>query len=408
MKIWSDPPRNRGGEEPNKRDDWYRPARFGLSGAAGPRAEGGALPASSSQTVDDIQVPVRFHYGVIEVSGPVMAASRTDRGSFKRALQYAMDGMYDEVRFTANFLLHGYETAIMGVTSSVAGSVITLVDNILPSNWFKVGLKIDSYVGATNTVRQAGMRVTDVDLGARTITVDTIGATAANDRLYLAGSKDVAPAGLLASVDDGTYKAVHFNIDRTAVGRKDWKSYVNANGTPAVFGNTAKRTLTEILLQRILDEQRVRAGGSRPVDLFYTSLGVRRAFFASLDPDRRYNSGIYDGGWRALKYENGDQMVAWVGDEHALKYTIFGIHTGTAPNNQGGKGRPSKVEDEETLAIFQSIDPDWDESTGSQLKQVYSGGNLVDAVTAFWKWYFNWGSARPNAHARVDDLTEPS
>jgi hypothetical protein len=387
---------------------WYKPGRFGLAGAAGSRAEGGALPSSSSMTIAAIQVSVRYHYGVIEVTGPAIAASKTDRGAFKRALQYAMDGMYEEFRFTINVLLHGYGTAIMGVTSSVAGSVITLTDNVLPPNWFKLGLKIDSYVGTTTTVRQAGMRITDVDLPNKAVTVDTIGATAAGDRIYLAGSKDVAPLGLLSSVDDGTYVAVHFNVDRTAVGRKDWKSYVNANGTPAIFGNAARRTLTEVLLQQVLDEQRIRAGGARAIDLFYSSLGVRRAFFAQLDPDRRYNSSTYDGGWKALKYQNGDDDVMWVGDEHALRYTVFGLNTSVAPNNQGGKGRPSKIEDEEKLSVFQTIDPDWDDSTGSQLKQMYSGGNLVDSVTAFYKWYLNWGSCRPNEHARVDDIFEPT
>lgn len=68
---------------------------------------------------------------------------------------------------------------------------------------------IDSYQSDESTVRQAGMRITSIDVGARKITVDTIGATAATDRLYIGGARNVTPFGLLAAVDDSTYVDFH-------------------------------------------------------------------------------------------------------------------------------------------------------------------------------------------------------
>jgi len=390
---------------------FYKPARFGLAGASGPRAEGAALPAGGTQDRDDIQIQSRYHYGVIEISGPAMAASQGDKGSFKEGLADAMDSMYDEFMLIAGIMVIGHGTGVMGVVSSVAGNVITLVDNILPPNWFQENFKIDSYQSDESTLRQAGMKITDVDLDGLKITVDAAGTTAATDRLYLASAKDQFFHGLLAGVDDGNYVGTYININRNAAGRKKFKSYVNYRSAFTKYGDTTRRTLTTSLLQKTLDQQRVRAGSRRAVDLFYSSLGVRRAYFEALSPDRQFNNEIYDGGWQQLKYSNGDRVIPWHADELALKYTLFALHLGVGPNPnrtdaKGRPARPSKIEDEETWATFEVREADWDDATGSQLKQLYSGGNFVDGVGAFLKWYATTATCRPNAHARIDDILE--
>lgn len=383
----------------------YKPARFGLSGGVGPRAENVALPTPQSNTYDDIQIPVRFHYGVIQVTGPVMAVSKSDKQAFAEALALTMDSMYDEFRLVANIMLYGWGSGIIGVVSSVSGAVITLKNDIHPINWFYEGQRLSVYDSDEVTI-DAGVtdpiNVTDVDLDLRTVTVNSGTSIDANDVLVIAGALNSAPQGLLGAVDDGTYVSTYFGISRSA--RARWKAVVDANGTAAKYGNTSRRAITGNLIQTALDKQRLRAGAARPVDQIISSLGVRRMYWNGLSPDRRFDSAIYDGGWEMLKFSNGDRTIPWFGDEYAPRYTLFGLHTATVP---AGKGKKSdKIQDEEVLAVYEALPPDWDTATGSELKQVYSGAAFVDAVGAFLKWYFNFGSCRPNLFLRMDDLSE--
>lgn len=385
----------------------YKPARFGLSGGVGPRAENTALPTPGTQTFDDIQIPVRFHYGVIQVTGPVMAVSKTDKQAFAEALSLTMDGMYDEFRLVAGIMLYGWGSGIVGRVSSISGAVITLNDDIHPINWFYEGQKLSVYDSDEVTI-DAGVtdpvQVTAVDLSARTVTVSSGTSIDATDRLVIAGSLNMAPMGLLGAIDDGTYVDTYFGISRTA--RARWKAYVDVASGASVtkYGNSAKRAITGNLLQGALDAQRQRAGAARPVDQIISSLGVRRNYWNQLSPDRRFDSAIYDGGWEMLKFSNGDRTIPWFADEYAPRYTLFGLHTATVP---AGKGKKSdKVQDEEVLAVYEALPADWDTSTGSEMKQVYSGAAFVDAIGAFLKWYFNYGTCRPNLFLRMDDLSE--
>lgn len=386
----------------------YKPARFGLSGGVGPRAENSSLPTPGTQIFDDIQIPVRFHYGVIQVTGPVMAVSKTDKQAFAEALALTMDGMYDEFRLVASILAYGWGSAIVGRATSVSGQVLTLKDDIHPINWFYEGLNLQVYDSDEVTIDAGSpgpFQVSSVDLSARTITLSgDISSVDSGDVLVLSGSLNVAPQGLLGAVDDGTYVSTYFGISRSARGR--WKSYVDvaSGATVTKYGNTARRAITGSLLQGALDAQRQRAGAARPVDQIISSLGVRRNYWNSLSPDRRFDSAIYDGGWEMLKFSNGDRTIPWFGDEFAPRYTLFGLHTGTVP---AGKGKKSdKVQDEEVLAVYEALPADWDTSTGSEMKQVYSGAAFVDAVGAFLKWYYNFGTCRPNLFMRMDDLSE--
>lgn len=383
----------------------YKPARFGLSGGVGARAENIALPSPGTQLFDDIQIAVRFHYGVIQVTGPVMAVSKTDKQAFAEALSLTMDGMYDEFRLVASIYAYGPGSGIVGVVSSVASNVITLADNIHPINWFYEGEKLTVY-DSDEVTKDAGaadpITVTAVDLDARTVTVDNATSIDATDRLVINGSLNSVPEGLLSAVDDGTYKDVYFGISRSV--RARWKSVVDATATPVKYGSTTRRAITGDLLQKSLDKQRLRAGAARPIDQIISSLGVRRMFWNSMSPDRRFDSTVYDGGWEQLKFSNGDKTIPWFSDEFAPRYTLFGLHMGTAPAARGKKS--DKVQDEEVLALYEALPPDWDTSTGGELKQVYSGAAFIDAVGAFMKWYYNWGTCRPNLFLRMDDLSE--
>src|SRR6266513_2865888 len=300
--------------------------------------------------------------------------------------------MYDEFRLVANIYLHGWGTGIVGEVSSISTDTVTLKDDVLPISYFYPNQVIDggSSDSSASPNHDTGLIVKTVDKVLKKVQFTTTPSTvAANDYLFIGGSAQVAPLGLFAAVDDSTYVTTYVNVSRSTT--PDFKSYVDAQGgTATKYGNATRRTITPNLLQVVLDEQQLRAGVQRPVDLLYSSLKVRRVFWQGLAPDRRYDSGTYDGGWKAIKFSNGDVEMPWVASEFAPRYTIFGLYTGTNPQPQGHKS--DKIADEEVLALYESPwgAAEWDDASGGQLKQVYSSGAFVDAVGAYLKWYFQF------------------
>ncbi len=390
---------------------YWKSIQTALSGGTGPRAENGALPTPGSLSLTNLLVPDVYHYGVAQMSGPVMDLSEGDKNAFAAAVKLIMDSMFREFRRVKNTLIHGYGAGILGVVGSIASHVITLKDDIHPGAWFYVNQLLDSYTDDTQTTaHDTAIKVTAVDYVNRKVTVSGDSTTVANDVLVLSGVGTTAsPMGLLGIDDDGTYVATYMGASRTTY--PGLKSFVGVGSGQSVtkYGNaaSARRPISEDLIQQMVDTQQTITGSDRPIDLLYSGLGVRRQYFLSLKGDRRYeNNWVYDGGWRQLRFYNGDIELNWMASEFCPRYTLFGLYTGTkrAPERE----KPAKIEDEEILALYQAPwgGAKWDDLTGSQFNRVYSSSNPVDAVVAILKDYFNFASCNPAAFARLDDILE--
>jgi len=66
--------------------------RLALSGGAGPRGELGPLPLAGNYQYQSAQIPLRYHYGVIQLTGQVMNLTKGDKNAFAEALSITMDG----------------------------------------------------------------------------------------------------------------------------------------------------------------------------------------------------------------------------------------------------------------------------------------------------------------------------
>jgi hypothetical protein len=346
------------------------------------------------------------------MSGPVMDLSEGDKNAFASAVKLIMDSMFREFRRVKNTLIHGYGAGVLGVCNAAPSShVITLKDDIHPSSWFYPGMLISTFTDDTQgTAHDAAMPITAVDYVNRKITVTGDSTTTTGDVIILNGVGTTAsPMGLLGIVDDGTYVGTYMGASRTTY--PGLKSFVGVGSGQSVtkYGNaaSARRAISEDLIQQMVDTQQILTGADRPIDLLYSDLGVRRQYWLSLKGDRRYeNNWVYDGGWRQLRFFNGDVELNWMASEFCTRYQLFGFYTGTkrAPERE----KPQKIEDEEVLALYQAPwgGAKWDDLTGSQFNRIYSSGNLVDAVAAILKDYFNFASCNPAAFARLDDILE--
>ena len=70
--------------------------------------EGGGLPVAGSQGVVNLLIPVLHLKGRIQLSYEVMRASRSDKGSFVRAMDLEQKGLVNDVARQRNRALSGF------------------------------------------------------------------------------------------------------------------------------------------------------------------------------------------------------------------------------------------------------------------------------------------------------------
>jgi hypothetical protein len=190
--------------------------------------------------------------------------------------------------------------------------------------------------------------------------------------------------GLAGIVDDGTFVPTFQDLSRSTY--PEWKALVDSNGG-------VLRQLDLKVMQKSLD--RITIYGSDNPTIIVSFPAVRDAYANLVMPDRRFNDELtLDGGFKAVKYTQGDHELPWVVDKYCFHNTLY-------------------ILDESQLRIFELQPMKWDDETGSIWKQqaAQSGGALqqsgfADAYFAYVKWYGNVGTFRPSAHLVVRDVQE--
>jgi hypothetical protein len=68
----------------------------------GARGEFGTTPTAGQQGYKKSRIPLKFNYGALKVSGPILKAARSDRGSFTRALDSEVKGIVRDLKRDVN------------------------------------------------------------------------------------------------------------------------------------------------------------------------------------------------------------------------------------------------------------------------------------------------------------------
>src|SRR5688500_16169570 len=67
------------------------------SGRIGSRGENEQLPQSGAQGYDKAVWDLKYHYGGVRITGPAMAKTASEAGSFLRGLQGELDGIRNDL-----------------------------------------------------------------------------------------------------------------------------------------------------------------------------------------------------------------------------------------------------------------------------------------------------------------------
>ena len=277
--------------------------RYGRSGGVGNRADDGDLPVPNARKTKQAEWETKNIFGRMHISDKTIEASRGSAAAFAPMLETTLEDLQNDAKFNLSRQAWGDTTGLLATIpgGGVTGSVITLSAAVI---WlFAEGMLIDSY--NANVLRQGGMEITAVDDVANTITVDTIGSTAAADGLYIAGSKGLELTGM------------------AAVAAQTGDIYGLARGTYPFLKMTniaVNGEISEIIIQRAIDTAKKKTGAK--TNFLPCSQGVKRAYQNLLTAQKQIVNTIeLKGGSKALSF-NGlplvDDLFAPAGKLYAL------------------------------------------------------------------------------------------
>lgn len=105
------------------------------------RAEEGTLPTKDRQGYDAAIVPAKYIYTRIQMSGQVMKATKSDAGSFVRAMRSEMEGATNDTKRSANRQAHSDGRDALAYYVSGSGGTAPIADDNNGNSFVHVGSK---------------------------------------------------------------------------------------------------------------------------------------------------------------------------------------------------------------------------------------------------------------------------
>lgn len=357
----------------------------GRSTATGSVAEGGTLPTAANQQFEDPRQTVKYIYHTVQVSGPVLAASKSDKGSFARAIKAEMDGAEVDLKNDVARQLFGRATvksatptvirtgavARCGTTTAANLVVLHSTTTVAEMRAFFVGMLVDIIDGDDGSDVAADRSISAIDVSGKTITVS--GAVITTDDTHYvvrANSYDNEILGLRALVNDNTGD----KVDATNAVLVHGLSSTSVPAWASVKVGSTTTPISEDLLEQAFDKVETDGDGGQP-NLILGSYEQRRVLANKLQTQKRYEGKemTLTAGWRGLNVARG----TYVADRYC-------------PDNDAFLIRPSQI------GWFVLEDFGWDDDDGRVLLRA-----TTDAVTARFKGYVQLAALNRNSHCRI-------
>ena len=373
----------------------FVPLHAGRSAGIGAIAESGTLPTAGSQSYNRAEYDLKYLYGRVQVTGPSMAKSKSDAGSFLQILKGELDGVRNDLQKDLARQVYGAGDGVIGKGAlSGTGTLITLSDwEPLKKGQFYVGQTLSGAVESSGVQAAGTLYVTAVAIvgaASSTLTVTKTGTMAdATYALSRAGSVSAGQAlnrfnnGARSNEIDGLARVVNATASTSAsaaapatggtftstvrsgsLGKIDafTETYWDNQRTGTIDATTAL-SLTRI--QEAINLSRTKGGMPSAI---ITSLGVQREFFGLLQANQQFVTAAgtdYVAGFSTLMY-NGMPVVADIDAPWGEMYIL----------------------DESTIKVFSDQNWHFLDADGQTLRQVAN----MDAYEAIMVRYMNIGA----------------
>jgi len=342
--------------------------------STGAKSEGKPLPNKSYTRLETTDVYMKYNYGRIEVSGPVMRASRDDRGAIAKALTTETRNVTTSMRNDVNRQLAcGTGTGVLALNNGGSMTTTWTLDSLLgigfttpsyigsevaPTKYFVAGMEVDGGDATTyTTIDVSGATVTTVNSAVQ-ITGSTITGMDDNGYFMKHDAVDGEIMGLRGIIDDSGHLDTLQTITRSTSGNAYWKSSVVDYGTAA-----APATLSEDYMQEASTLSEKNDGET---SFILTTFGLRDSYVSILQSDKRFvNTTELKGGFKSIDF-NGTPLTP---DKDCTPYTMYFV-------------------DKSTLEFYEQSPITWANEDGSVLSRVTN----YDAYEAFLYYYANLGA----------------
>lgn len=287
-----------------------RPLKVRRNPGVGATSDGGNLPNVGRQTTIQAVIAAKYNYLRFGVTGPMIAASKSDVGSFVRSAAYELEEGYNDLKSSCNRQMSWDGTGDLALMSSAAVATTSITIKGRESTeaalkFLDVGSSFDIYNGTS--LVQAGITINSITTGTPSsatavIVVDQAVTASADYQLIQAGAYGQEIQGLLTQLDDGT--STVFSIDRA--------TYLQARGNVVDLDGAS---MSIDVLQRLQDETERRGG--RGMNCIYSDYASRRMYQKLLAADKRYVNTVKGDGGFSDKDKNYLEFngIPWVADK---------------------------------------------------------------------------------------------
>jgi len=410
---------------------------YGRTMGIGAIGDGNDLPTANYQKFKTATVPMKYNYGRVSFTGPTIAATRDERGSYARVVDTEITGMVRDVKKDINRQLWGCGYGILGRWRSDSSTTYTLakryLNNVDGSN-ATIGDGFGSTFGGkyveengamsacTKTTSASAWTAITVDATNMTATAVNSTGSADYDTVTVTSNSSASPTesagawfcrpGAVASVSGSsaagaaryemmglrglvtnedldniacfdsvgaggnTGLSVNDPLQGLAVGTYTWfKSIVDTHSSGRYMG---QRSLSFELMDKMFDRVESAAGKEYGPDTILTTRAIRREYLKLCRVDRRaVNTMNLDGGWVALDFNGVPLMV----DDDAIDGEMYFLTM-------------------KDIQIYRMSDYDWMNKDGAILSRI-SG---KDAYEATLFRYAETGINRRNNQGVLCDL----
>ncbi|NBV25385.1 MAG: phage major capsid protein [Proteobacteria bacterium] len=348
------------------------------------RSEGSTLPTAGQQGYVRAIVPVKQLYSRINVSGKAIAATRSNKGAFLRALEAEMKYVMTDTKRGLNRQLNGDGTGALAYWTGADNTSPATVDDNLGNGTTQLGvgsITCDLIDASDNSTKLGdSIAVTRGAVSTATTSVSWTGSvsgTADGDYLVLEDSLGNEMTGIQGVISDANPPLLTSGLHGLAVATyDDWKAIVIGDDSAKV---DLSFPLLQQLVSRIVSESAI---DESDLKMFHCHPAMRDTYVKLCQDERVfYNVMKLDGGWEAVTY-NGKPIVA---DTQCRRNAIFAI----APSS---------------LSLMQMAPLDFMDKDGSVFYRI-SGGD-VDAYGATAFVYQELGCKARNQNGLLKGLNE--
>lgn len=349
----------------------------------------GQIPSAGNQSTKDAKIPIRKWMGHIQISADIMDATATDKGAFISAIKLEQDGLVKDLSRQRNRGLNYFGEGTIAVIQAGANSTTqTLKDpgKVVGTTNVTRFIKLNdilAFTDSTGTILRGVQKVTAINNGSQTITLDVAVNTTTGD-LVSFGSNAVAPGessfnlepfGMLALVDATSFQSNIFGIDRTLAANTFFQSNILSS-----VGQ-----LNPDLLNRAVDNNE-EVSGEKITD-WYCHHSVKREMWKLTEQDKRYNvnSGNKGATFQAGPAGSDDfgfGSIAGTADRDAPYGTLFGLSKGHFERYELGESG-------------------WAKNDGT----VFLRSANTDQYEARYRLRENFFLDQPNSCSRLDGIT---